>query len=93
VTQASAGERWQVVEIPILRSDSEVRIVLWSSATLYAEDGTTPVATIAQGQDSTARKQAEEALACSAAQLREHLHDTVAACEQVFAQGFVFPEP
>ena len=62
VTQASAGERWRVVEIPILRADGEVRIVLWNSATLYADDGTTPVATIAQGQDISERKQAEEAL-------------------------------
>jgi len=63
VTRASTVERWQVVEIPILREGGEVRTVLWSSATLYAADGTTPVATIAQGQDITARKQAEEELA------------------------------
>jgi diguanylate cyclase (GGDEF)-like protein/PAS domain S-box-containing protein len=62
VTRASAGERWQVVEIPILRADDEVRTVLWNSATLYADDGTTPVATMAQGQDISARKQAEEQL-------------------------------
>ena len=63
VTRASAGERWQVVEIPILREGGEVRTVLWNSATLYAGDGATPVATIAQGQDISERKQAEEALA------------------------------
>ncbi len=58
VTTASAGERWQVVEIPILGQGGEVRTVLWNSATLYAEGGTTPVATIAQGQDITQRKAA-----------------------------------
>jgi PAS domain S-box-containing protein len=62
VTRASVGERWRVVEIPILRADGQVRTVLWNSATLYADDGTTPVATIAQGQDITERKEAEDAL-------------------------------
>jgi PAS domain S-box-containing protein len=60
VTSATAGERWRVVEIAILRADGEVRTVLWNSATIYAADGATPVATIAQGQDITERKAAEE---------------------------------
>jgi PAS domain S-box-containing protein len=59
VTSASAGERWQVVEIPILRADGEVRTVLWNSATVFGADGSTPVATIAQGQDITQRTRAE----------------------------------
>jgi PAS domain S-box-containing protein len=54
------GERWETVEIPILHLDGSVRTVLWNSATLFAPDGVTPVATIAQGQDITERKQAEE---------------------------------
>jgi PAS domain S-box-containing protein len=62
VTSASAGERWEVVEIPILRADGAVRTVLWNSATVFAEDGVTPTATIAQGQDITERKRVEEAL-------------------------------
>ena len=70
VTQATAGERRQVVEIPILHVGGEVRTVLWSSATLYADDGVTPVATIAQGQDISERKQAEEALRESEEQFR-----------------------
>ena len=60
VTSASAGERWEVVEIPILRADGEVRTVLWNSATIVASDGVTPIATIAQGQDITERNRAEE---------------------------------
>jgi PAS domain S-box-containing protein len=60
IRRASKGERWKVVEIPILRRDGTVRTVLWNSATLYSQDGGTPVATIAQGQDITERKQAEE---------------------------------
>ncbi len=57
-----AGEYWEVVEIPILRKDSEVRTVLWNSANIYAADGKTLTATIAQGQDITERKKAEETL-------------------------------
>ncbi len=62
IRRALAGERWEVVEIPILRKDGTVRTVLWNSATLYGEDGKTAIATIAQGQDITERKQAEEEL-------------------------------
>ncbi len=62
VTSATAGERWEVVEIPILRTDGEVRTVLWNSATIYDADGVTPIATIAQGQDITQRVKAERAL-------------------------------
>lgn len=56
------GERMNVVEIPILRNDGVVRIVLWNSATLYEADGTTISSTIAQGQDITDRKVAEAEL-------------------------------
>jgi len=56
------GERWESVEIPIAHADGGVRTVLWNSATLYRPDGNTVLATIAQGQDITERKQAEEAV-------------------------------
>jgi PAS domain S-box-containing protein len=70
VTSATAGERWQVVEIPILRADGEVRTVLWNSATVYAADGVTSVATIAQGQDITEHVIAENALRASEERFR-----------------------
>ncbi len=60
IRRTTTGERWEVVEIPIQRMDGTVRTVLWNSATLYAADGKTVVATIAQGQDITERKQAEQ---------------------------------
>ncbi|MCU0292416.1 MAG: PAS domain S-box protein [Thermoanaerobaculaceae bacterium] len=60
IRRAGAGERWEVLEIPIQGVSGEVRTVLWNSATLFADDGRTVVATIAQGQDITERKQAEE---------------------------------
>ncbi len=69
--QAMAGERWETVEIPILRRDGSERVVLWNSATLYSEDGKTVIATIAQGQDITGRKAAEQALKESEERYRE----------------------
>ncbi len=56
------GERWEVVEIPILRTDGTVRTVLWNSATITSADGKTPSATIAQGQDITELKRTQEQL-------------------------------
>jgi PAS domain S-box-containing protein len=60
--RTSTGERWESVEIPILHVNGEIKTVLWNSATLYKADGKTILSTIAQGQDITARKQAEEEL-------------------------------
>jgi PAS domain S-box-containing protein len=62
IREATSGERWEVVEIPIKHKDGTVRILLWNSANLYAQDGKTVIATIAQGQDITERKKAEDAL-------------------------------
>ncbi|MCG2777273.1 MAG: PAS domain S-box protein, partial [Desulfobacterales bacterium] len=56
------GEYWESVEIPILRKDEDIRIALWNSANIYAENSTILLATIAQGMDITERKRAEEAL-------------------------------
>jgi len=54
------GERWETVEIEILHRDGSVRTLLWNSATLWAADGKTPIATIAQGQDISDRIHGEE---------------------------------
>lgn len=59
INQTLAGKYWESVEIPILRKDGRVRIALWNSANITADDGKTIVATIAQGQDITERKNAE----------------------------------
>ncbi|HQN17893.1 MAG TPA: PAS domain S-box protein [Syntrophobacteraceae bacterium] len=53
------GERWEAVEISILHVDGSVSSVLWNSATIFTRDKKTPIATIAQGQDITRRKQEE----------------------------------
>lgn len=70
-----SGERWEVVEIPILRTDGSIRTVLWNSANVYGEDGTTVVATIAQGQDITERKQAEMELRKSRDELEQRVRE------------------
>ena len=62
IRQTSSGERWEAVEIPILGADGAIHTVLWNSANIYNKDKTVIIATIAQGQDITRRKQAEEAV-------------------------------
>ena len=62
IRRAVSGERMEVEEITIRHKDSSVRTVLWNSATLYDQDNKTPLATIAQGQDITERKVAEDEL-------------------------------
>ena len=59
IRRTLSGERWEAVEIPILRIDGEIRIVLWNSANVYDNGGKQIIATIAQGQDITERKLAE----------------------------------
>ena len=59
IKKTATGERWETVEIKILHINGSIRTVLWNSATLFAADGKTPTATIAQGQDITDRKKME----------------------------------
>jgi PAS domain S-box-containing protein len=71
IDRTSAGEHWESVEIPIRRIDGTARTVLWNSATLFAHGTSQVVATIAQGQDITERKLAEENLKRSNAELQQ----------------------
>ncbi|MDD1740539.1 MAG: PAS domain S-box protein, partial [Methanothrix sp.] len=66
-----SGEHWDAVEIPILRKDGDVRTVLWNSATIYDEGGKKVMATIAQGQDITERKEAESQVTFQASLLNQ----------------------
>ena len=54
-------KRWETLEIEIIHVDGSIRTLLWNSAIIYDSDGITPVSIIAQGQDITDRKKAEEA--------------------------------
>ncbi len=60
IVHASGGEDRESPEIPILRKDGTIRIALWNSANIRSGDRTAVIATIAQGQDITERKRAEQ---------------------------------
>ena len=60
IQKTASGERWKTVEIEIQRKDGEPRIVLWNSANILDAEKDNIIATIAQGQDITERKQKEE---------------------------------
>lgn len=59
IAHIATSENRETVEIAIRCKNGDNRIVLWSSANIYAQDHTTLIATIAQGQDITERKKAE----------------------------------
>jgi|GEM_PF-1699521 PAS domain S-box-containing protein len=71
IKSALAGKHWETVEIPILRQDGNIRAVIWNSANIKDDNGKI-VATIAQGQDITERKTAEEQRRRAQAELKEH---------------------
>ena len=75
---ALAGARWDAVEIPVLRKDGSVRIVLWNSANILDGKGEI-TATIAQGQDITERKQMEDELCRSRDNLERRVQERTAA--------------
>ena len=62
IQRTLSNKHWESVEIPILRKNGDVRISLWNAANIYAEDGVTVIATIAQGMDIHARQQMQENL-------------------------------
>jgi len=62
IAGTSSGEYWESVEIPIFRKGGEIRVALWNSANLYAKDGATLMATIAQGRDITEHERSAETI-------------------------------
>ena len=53
-------EKFEIIEIDILRKDKEIRTVLWNSANVFDKEGKLIITTIAQ--DITKRKRTEDAL-------------------------------
>jgi len=85
IRKTTNGERLKIVEIPILNRKSEIRIVLWNSATLFEADGSTIQSTIAQGNDITERKMTE-------AELEERNEELNSAIEELTRQGYELNE-
>jgi len=79
IHKTSSGERWEAVEIEIQRKDGEPRIVLWNAANILDAERNNVIATIAQGQDITERKQAEEELKLSYQKLQNAMKSTIQA--------------
>jgi len=76
ISKTGSGERWESVEIPIRHVSGTTRIVLWNSANIHDTDGVTILSTIAQGQDITERKIAEETALHTASLLNAALDST-----------------
>jgi PAS domain S-box-containing protein len=70
IEETQGGEQWEGVEIPIINRNGSTRIVLWNSANLHEPGGQNIIATIAQGQDITDRKRAEQLLIETSEDLR-----------------------
>ena len=62
IVRTSYGEHWEGLEMPIRNIDGSIRTILWNTANIYDKQRIKIIATIAQGQDITERKQAEEQL-------------------------------
>lgn len=60
--QQALYENWETIEIPILTKWNEIRTVLWNSANIYDNDNQNLISVIAQGNDITERKKAEQKL-------------------------------
>ena len=88
ISKTHTGEQWETIELSILHVNGTVSTVLWNSSPIFGNDGVTPVATIAQGYDITARKQAEGKLY----QLTHELGDTNVQLEQEIAERQVAQE-
>jgi len=77
-----AGKRWEIVEIPIKRIDGEIRTVIWNSANILNDSGAV-IATVAQGQDITDRKNADEKRMAAENALKKHARELEKAVREL----------
>ncbi len=87
ITKTALGARWETVEMEILRKDGEIRIVLWNSANILNQTESEIIATLAQGNDITDRKKAEEDIRIHSMRL-QNLH----MIDQAILQAIESPE-
>jgi PAS domain S-box-containing protein len=90
VRRAGAGERFDLVELPIHHTSGSQRTVLWNSAPIFGADKKKQTATIAQGQDISERKRAEAALRESEEQFRTMANSMSQLAWIARADGFIF---
>lgn len=62
IKRALEGEFWKALEIPVSNVNGTVKTALWNSANIYDQEGEQVIATIAQGQDITDRKELQRKL-------------------------------
>ena len=86
IHSTTGGERLESVEIPICHVSGDIRAVLWNSSNILSSEGAT-IATIAQGQDITDRKRAEQDLEFRNLILSTQLETTIDGLLIVDEQG------
>jgi PAS domain S-box-containing protein len=89
IAKTLCGEHWESVEIPIHCKDGSIRLILWNSANIYDPSGKALVATIAQGQDITERKQIEDRLKESEEKYRGIVENTTNVIMAIKADGII----
>ncbi len=67
------GVRWDTLHIDIQHQDGSIRSILWNSSTIYGPDGSTPIATIAQGRDITSELLLEKEKEKMTIQIQENI--------------------
>ena len=87
IRETLTGKRWKTVEINIQHIGGHIRTVLWNSATIFSQDRKTVVAIIAQGQDITEQKRAEETLKLSEEKYRSIFENAVEGIFQATPEG------
>lgn len=67
------GSSLESFEVPMLRNDGTIRVVVWNSATIFDPSQMHPVAVIGLGKDVTEEKLLTEQLAAATSQIRKNL--------------------